>query len=214
MIEYTIETNHMFKKEYTMKKIVSLILCLLMIVPLFAFSVYAAENANASDGKSDEAYNFATVGSAYATSKWNNDSDPKYINNGDRSDSYRYWRPQGHGRNIYLDDTAQYCGLKFQDGNYYKIQEVVIYSYMENPDNDYLFTIEALVLGEWVEIGSSRNISENNVFYQNVNENKVGALTIDVVDTVTKHIRLKVSEYGRWSPSCIVGYDEDRKSVV
>ncbi len=181
-----------------MKKIISLILCVLMIVPLFSF---AAFSAGAGDGKDEKAFNFALRGSAYATSKWNNDSDPKYINNGDQSDSYRYWRPNGHGRDIYIDDKEQLCGLKFQDGKYYKVQEVVIYNYMEEESNNIKYTIEALVLGEWKVIGEAHNLDPENVFTGMIegDNGRVGALTIDVEDTVTKHIRLKVSEWGRWS---------------
>ena len=105
MIKYTIENNYM-PKEYAMKKIISLILCVLMIVPLFAFASFAADE---NTGNSDEPFNFALRGSAYATSKWNNDSDPKYINNGDQADSYRYWRPNGHGRDIYMSRLGLHC---------------------------------------------------------------------------------------------------------
>ena len=182
-----------------MKRIISLILCVLMIVPLFAFAAFAEGTDGA--GNSNEPFNFALRGSAYATSKWNNDSDPKYINNGDQSDSYRYWRPNGHGRDIYMDDKEQYCGLKFQDGNYYEVQKVIVYTYMEDETNNIKYTIEALVLGEWIEIGSAHNLDPECVFTGLIegDNGRVGALTIDVEDTVTKHIRLKVSEYGRWS---------------
>ena len=135
-----------------MKKIISLILCVLMIVPMFVFSTFAEETT-----EEQEAYNFALKGSGYATSKWNNDSDPKYLNNGAVSDSYRYWRPNGHGRDIYMDDTEQICGLKFQGGQYYEVQWVDVYAYMEGSDNDYTVVVEALVLGEWVENGEYPN---------------------------------------------------------
>ena len=156
-----------------MKKIISLILCVLMIVPLFAFSSTAA-----NDGKSEEAYNFAPKGSAYATSQWNNDSDPRYINNGDTSDSYRYWRPNGHGRDPNMDDTEQHCGIRFQGGQYYEIQEVVIYNYMEGKSNDIKYVVEALVLGEWIVIGESRNyVPENEFTGEEIKGAKVGKLT-------------------------------------
>lgn len=192
-----------------MKKIISLILCVLMIVPLFAFSATAA-----NDGKSEEAYNFAPKGSAYATSQWNNDSDPRYINNGDTSDSYRYWRPNGHGRDPNMDDTEQHCGIRFQGGQYYEIQEVVIYNYMEGKSNDIKYVVEALVLGEWIVIGESRNyVPENEFTGEEIKGAKVGKLTIDVEDTVTRHIRLKVSEYGRWATSQIAGYDSEGNPI-
>lgn len=193
-----------------MKKIISLVLCLLMLVPCFVLMISAED-------ETEEAFNFAPLGSAYATSKWNNDSDPKYINNGDIADSYRYWRPDGHGRDAYMDDREQICGLKFQGGQYYEVQEVIIYNYMQDESNDIKYVVEALVLGEWVKIGEARNVSPNNVSTgeepAGVGKGFVGALTIDVDDTVTKQIRIKVSEYGRWATSQIKGYDEDGNPI-
>lgn len=194
-----------------MKKIISLILCVLMLVPCFMLLV------GAEGEEEQKPFNFALLGSAYATSKWNNDSDPKYINNGDQADSYRYWRPNGHGRDAYMDDSEQICGIRFQGGQYYEVQEVHIYNYMQDKSNDIKYVIEALVLGEWVVIGESRNVVPENVSTgirpSGENGALVGCLTIDVVDTITKHIRVKVSEYGRWATSQIKGYDADGNPI-
>jgi len=189
-----------------MKKIISLILCVLMIVPMFAFAAYAADEV----GGDQKPFNFAEEGSAYGTSKWNNDSDPKYINNGDQSDSYRYWRPNGHGRDIFMDDTEQLCGIRYQGGKYYEVQTVDIYAYIEGKENDYKIVVEALVLGEWIKIGEARNSDAQSTGMFPVEDGtEVGRITIDVEDTVTKHIRFKFSEYGRWATSCIVGTNPD-----
>ena len=128
-----------------MKRILSLILCVLMLIPCLAAIVSAAEI-------NDEYRNFAIdegMGS-YASSIWNQDSDPKYINNGVLEDSYRFWRPQGVDRNPALDDRVQYCGLK-SSSQYYLLQQVEIYVDRDSADNNICYTIKALVLGEWVE---------------------------------------------------------------
>ncbi len=174
-----------------MKRILSLILCVLMLVPCLAV-IASAEEYN------DEYRNFAiddTMGS-YASSIWNNDSQPKFINNDVLEDSYRFWRPDSVGRNPAIDDKMQYCGLK-SSGQYYEVREVVIYHDYNGADNDILYTIKALVLGEWITIGSARDSeTEKDVGKDRKN---VGRLVIDVQDVVTKEIRLECSEWGRWS---------------
>ncbi len=199
-----------------MKRIISLILCILMLVPMLTYLVSAEEAADEGAGEGtgegtteeNKAFNFAVSGSAYATSKWNNDSDPKYINNKVIADSYKFWRPDGHGRDIYMDDSEQICGLRYQDGNYYNVQEIVIYTYMESPTNNIKYTIEALVLGEWKEIGFAYNQDCEHTGLEPAGKGKgeVGKLTIKATNpddatqpVITKHIRLKVSEYGRWA---------------
>ena len=178
-----------------MKRILSLILCVLMLVPCFAMIITAEDT-----GISDEYKNFALddgVGS-YGSSKWNNDSDPKYINNGELWDSYRFWRPEGVGRGPTVDDSLQYCGLKY-NAHYYEVDKVVLYVDHWGPENDILYTIKALVLGEWVEIGSARAA-------KGVGDEKhegLDIITIDVENVVTKNIRVECTEWGRWATSCI-----------
>ena len=174
-----------------MKRILSLILCVLMLVPCLAVIVSAEGEI------SDEYKNFALddgIGS-YASSMWNADSDPKYINNEVLEDSYRFWRPQGVDRNPALDDRVQYCGLR-STNKYYEVKEVVIYHGINGPDNNIKYTIKALVLGEWVEIGSAYD-QETTPWPESVEG--VGILKIDVTDVVTREIRLECSEWGRWS---------------
>ena len=174
-----------------MKRILSLILCVLMLVPCFALITSAAGELN------EEYRNFALDMGAYATSIWNNDSDPKYINNDVLSSSYQFWRPDAVGRNPAIDDTQQYCGLK-SSGQYYLVQEMAIYVDIDTPDNNICYTIKALVLGEWVEIGKAYNQDAVPVKGHG-REEWLGVVTIDVDDVVTREIRVEVTEWGRWS---------------
>ncbi|MBQ4509413.1 MAG: hypothetical protein II984_01705 [Clostridia bacterium] len=186
-----------------MKRILSLILCVLMLVPCFALMISA-------DEISDEYKNFAIdegIGS-YASSIWNNDSDPKYINNDVLSDSYRFWRPQGVDRNPALDDRVQYCGLK-SSSQYYLLQQVEIYVDRDSADNNICYTIKALVLGEWVEIGKAYNQDAVAITGEG-REEWLGKVTIDVEDVVTREIRVECSEWGRWSKANDHLTDEER----
>ena len=175
-----------------MKKILSLILCVLMLVPCFALMVGAA-----STELNEEYRNVALEMGSYATSIWNNDSDPKYINNDVLSSSYQFWRPDSVGRNPAIDDTKQYCGLK-SAGQYYLVQDMAIYVDIDTPDNNICYTIKALVLGEWVEIGKAYNQDAERVTGHG-REEYLGVVKIDVEDVITREIRVEVTEWGRWS---------------
>ena len=216
-----------------MKRLISLILCVLMIVPLFAFASFAAD-----EELNTTRHNFAGLGSTYATSKWNNDSDPKFLNNDTLYHSYQYWRPDAYGRNPAINEQDQLCGLKFQTGKYYEVQEVVIYNckYDPNPFEDHglmltnniKYTVEALVLGEWIVIGEARNNDDCNVYMmKDVKDDKgnvigqervrasdgghyIGIMTIDVTDTVTKHIRIRTTNWGRYAD----GTEEEKDMVI
>ncbi len=185
-----------------MKRIFSLILCVLMLVPCFAAIVSAEE---VDDGYKNCALDNG-IGT-YASSQWNYDSNPKYINNDVLEDSYRFWRPEGVDRNPALDDRIQYCGLK-SSTQYYEVKEVVLYvdkygkadAHDGNPyDNNIHYIIEALVLGEWIKIGEAYNNDAQPV--EGADRKAVATLKIDVEDVVTRDIRVNCTEWGRWRKS-------------
>lgn len=180
-----------------MKRILSLVLCVLMLIPCFLFSISAEE-------LSDEYKNFALDdgASAYATSKWNDDSNPKYINNDTLDHPYWFWRPDGVGRTP-VDDTEQYCGIKFS-AHYYELDKIEIYIKHEGEGNknNYKITVEALVLGEWIEIGTAR--AWDGVVQEDLNSTDkvtIEAFLPDGTKPVTKNVRVRITEYGRFSPS-------------
>ncbi|MBQ8840361.1 MAG: hypothetical protein IJ004_03460 [Clostridia bacterium] len=104
-----------------MKKALSLILCLLMLVPCFAWQIVAEEGETTG-----ELENVALYGMTYHSSVFNNDRSSKYLNNGFLWNSYQMWEPLSTGRNVGpCDDTLQYCGMKFN--TYYEGESMTIY---------------------------------------------------------------------------------------
>ena len=102
-----------------MKRIISLIICVIMIVPCFT------SGALASDGKKmDE--NIAGIGSVYATSQWNNDSNPRWMADGNLKSSWQFWRPSSCEKDPQVDDNNQHFGLKFSE--YYEFNEIKLYA--------------------------------------------------------------------------------------
>ena len=135
-----------------------------MAVPAFVLNAFAAnESLVGTPGDQSiigsERQNWAPNGSGYHSSVWNNDRHSKYLNNGTLNHSYQWWeptdpaRPNGNG----VDPTKQYFGFTFDDG-YYLLDEIVIYaeSYVKRYGigyNNIKYRVEALILGEWVEVG-------------------------------------------------------------
>ena len=103
-----------------MKKILSLILCVLMLVPCFAWQISAEYDPEAP------LENVAPKGGTYHSSIWNNDRGSKFLNNGSNYNSYQFWEPCASGCNVGpVDDTLQYAGFKFND--YYECESMKIY---------------------------------------------------------------------------------------
>ena len=105
-----------------MKKIISLIVCAVMVIPCFMFAAFAADEEKVD-------YNIAPDGSTYATSNWNNDSNSRWLIDGDTSSTWQFWRQgskdQEDGRNATVDYANQYFGVKFT--KYYEFNKVVLY---------------------------------------------------------------------------------------
>ena len=132
------------------KRILAIILCVVMILPCFAWSVLAAD---ATGPNGEELTNIAPNGKTYQSSNWNQDSSGRYINNGVLYSSWQFWRPGSVERpdTPGIDDTLQYTGMKFN--NYYSFNEVTIYAHKyatydgafcgkcgyENHDDGYLY---------------------------------------------------------------------------
>ena len=196
-------------KKIFLKRILPVALCLLMVIPMSICAFAANMSLNGIPGDKSiigtERANWAPNGSGYHTSVWNNDRHSKYLNNGTYSHSYQYWqpsdpaRPNGNG----VDPTKQHIGFAFMDG-YYLLDEVVIYanSY-DRGYNNIKYTVEVLILGEWVQVG---------VGYQDdgVPSDKGGdvtKLTIKLThpdaangaDINTNNVRIWCSEYGSYA---------------
>ena len=109
------------------KRILSFILCVMMIIPCFVWNISA--RTIEIDGKEVEFINIAPNGKTYHSSVWNQDGSARYLNNGILYSSWQFWRPGSKERpdTPYIDDSLQYIGMKFN--NYYTFDEVVIYGH-------------------------------------------------------------------------------------
>ncbi|MBE6673993.1 MAG: discoidin domain-containing protein [Ruminococcaceae bacterium] len=223
-------------KKVFLKRILPVVMCVLMVVPAFAFNVLAA-NLSATGIPGDksiigtERANWAPNGQGYHTSVWNGDRHSKYLNNGTYNHSYQWWepsdpkRPNGAG----VDPTKQYFGFSFDDG-YYLLDEIIIYAHKrshgvdpvldangnvvkdENGNikyqrteskgfNNVKYTVEALILGEWVQVGVG--YQDDGVDY----EGSVQKISITLThpkaaegeDINTNNIRVWCSEYGSYA---------------
>ena len=109
------------------KKILAFILCVMMVIPCFAWNVSA--KTVEVEGKEVEITNIAPNGKTYHSSVWNQDGSARYLNNGILYSSWQFWRPGSKERpdTPYIDDSCQYIGMKFN--NYYTFDEVVVYGH-------------------------------------------------------------------------------------
>ncbi len=146
-------------KKIFLRRILPVVLCALMVIPTFALVALANSSLTATPGDrtivGTERANWAPNGQGYHTSAWNYDRHSKYLNNGTYAHSYQYWqpsdpaRPNGNG----VDPTKQHVGFSFIDG-YYLLEEIVIYANSYDKGyNNIKYTVQALILGEWVEVG-------------------------------------------------------------
>lgn len=197
-------------KKIFLRKIMPIALCLLMLLPTFIMGISAAnESLNGIPGDKSiigtERMNWAPNGQGYHTSVWNNDRHSKYLNNGSYSHSYQYWQPSDPARpnGAGVDPTKQHVGFSFNDG-YYLLDEIVIYANSYDKGyNNIKYTVEALILGEWVQVG---------VGYQDdgTPSDKGGDVTrlsiklthpnaANGEDINTNNIRIWCSEYGSYA---------------
>lgn len=145
-------------KKMFLRRILSVVLAVLMVLPLFVFNV-SADSLTGTPGDrtiiGSERKNWAPQGQTYHTSAWNYDRHSKYLINGTYLHSYQYWQPSDPARpnGAGVDPTKQNFGVSFDNG-YYLVDEIVIYanSY-ERGYNNIKYTVEALILGEWVVVG-------------------------------------------------------------
>ncbi len=186
-----------------MKRIISLILCVLMLLPCIA--VFASAEAVDPDAPYE---NITRSGTAKASSVWNLDSLAKYAVDGiiegqlryNGVGGYQFWRPNYSGRDNTIDPKAtQYIELQFK--NYYVFDRLEIICSRFNT----LFTAKMLVLGEWVTIGTP----DQEVPYETdaFKEHNFTVSTITIPealrDTPTKKIRIEVSGYIPWEPALV-----------
>ena len=134
---------------------------------------------------------------------YNLDSKPTYLNDGiikGQINSYMQWRPQTVGRDPSVAGTNPWIKFKFKD--YMLISEItVLVDHGYSSEN--IVKYEALVQGEWIELGTSR-YSTSGPYEGFENEAGVRAVTLKIPQGVTtKQIRMSFSGYIDWDPPMI-----------
>ncbi len=173
-------------KRIFLRKILPMALCLLMVVPFFAFSSFAVNMSTTGEpgDKSvigDEKLNFGPEGQGYHSSVWNLDRHSKYLNNGTYNHSYQFWAPNHWKRNPDKvskdhDNTREYVGFTFDE--HYLVEEIIIYtgSYKKGYNN-IKFTVDALILGEWKTVGTARQ-DDGEIAYEYNSDGEITKITI------------------------------------
>ncbi|MBQ7226453.1 MAG: discoidin domain-containing protein [Clostridia bacterium] len=164
-------------KNLFLKRVLPIVLCLIMVIPAFSVNIFAAnESLTGVPGDRSligtERQNWAVNGSGYHTSVWNGDRHSKYLNNGTYNHSYQWWEPSDPNRanGAGVDPTKQHFGFSFDDG-YYLLDEIMIYCHtFDKGFNNIKYRVEALILGEWVEVGVA--YQDDSISAADVTDNK------------------------------------------
>jgi hypothetical protein len=170
-----------------MKKFLSILLCLLMIVPCFAFVALAEEETE------EEVSNVALDAGIKASSYWNASTLPKSATNGVTKNDIggghnNYWRPSYPGRDTWTGGTPGEASfqLTFKGKNRgYKLLEGVDIWVKFNAEGckacDPQYTVQALINGVWTTVGTGLESSATPV----EGKETAGILHIDFPETVT-----------------------------
>lgn len=194
-----------------MKKALSLILCICMLVPLFTFFAYAegtdeSESVNVSSQAAIDTTdhrNIALEGIPIVSTHYNLDSKSAYLNDGiikGQINNYMQWRPQTAGRDPSVAGTKAW--IKFKFSTYMEVSKVIVivdHGYSSDDVVEY----EALVQGEWVPLGTAHwATSSGYPGYEN--EAGAHAVTLEIPQGVTtKQIRVSFSGYIDWDPPMV-----------
>lgn len=150
-----------------MKKFLSIILCLFLLIPCFTLGVFAAEE----EEEEEELSNLSLDASLKASSFWNASTHPKAVINGASIDDIKahmkwsghlnYWQPDSpsHNGDSSIDPHLQWLQFTFKGQNkgYKLIDHIDIYTYVGGCRSQNTFTVKALINGIWVELGSIKN---------------------------------------------------------
>ena len=192
-----------------MKRILSVLLLVLFILPIFSAYAFAEET-------SEEIANISPLGTAYCTSEKNSLWTPaKSISDG------LYGTEDWHGWECKYPDVAvgqdtsagfsgEFCGIKF-DENYYRVEEIKmnIGLHTKAGGQNAKYTIQALVDGKWQDVAilmdddatpTSDKYADYNAVMADPNaETRVNANLSVKLDTpvVTNNVRVVVSEYAK-----------------
>ena len=174
-----------------MKKILSIILCVLMILPCFLVGISAEEET-----EEPQLENLALNASLQASSTWNDSTPAKAtINNNTKNnmkESYHdhFWQPNAPPGDPNADPNLHFIRYSFRGPNkgYKLIDDVVLYVRKNSCLSNAKYTLKVLLFGEWVTIQS---VDDVDIPYVSKDEfdydygNRYGKLTFTVPETVT-----------------------------
>ncbi len=172
-----------------MKKFLSIILCLLMLVPCFVFSAFAEE-----ENADEKISNIALDSSIKASHYWNDSTLPKSaingVTEGDIGGGHNnYWRPAYPGRGEKWPDTGVSGTASFQltfkglNRGYKIIESVDIWVKFHAEgcyDCDPRYNVQALINGVWTTIGIANESDAEPL----KNKPEAGVISITVPETV------------------------------
>lgn len=206
-----------------MKKFISLLMALIMMLSCMSMLAYAAETDEGGEktDENQELSNIALVESAlpYASSEKNTLWTPAAaLNDGDKSaDTWQGWEC-AYPNIIYGSDTSKgfsgdYCGIKFLNREYYEITKMYVnlglHAAMGGQNPHYV--AQCLVEGVWVTVAEFNDSDTKPLAYENyadAMENDTSfyhiPAEIEIVfdePVTTNNFRITISEYAKNYPS-------------
>lgn len=191
-----------------MKKFLSILLCLLMLVPCFAFASFAAEEED------EEVSNIALDAGIKASSYWNASTLPKSATNGNTKSDIggghnNYWRPSYPGRDTWnggvSGEASFQLTFKGKNRGYKLIESVDIWVKFNaegcascNPN----YNVQALINGVWTTVAEGCEKDAKPV----EGKETAGIIHLDLPETVmvdgvecqvnAKTLRFMIDDFG------------------
>lgn len=118
-----------------MKKLLSILLCTVMVFALLPLHASAEEK------------NIAPLGVAYSSADYNEWAAKRFINNGNYDDS---WQAQHISRDPKVGAVGEYCGVRYIN-DFHQISEIRV-CIGTHSGHEVTYGINVLVEGEWIEV--------------------------------------------------------------
>lgn len=150
------------------RRIISLILCVLMIVPCFLFGVSAEGETTTEEPFQD----ISAESMLKASSQWNYYSAPKYTIDGKLDNitvavgGYEFWRPNAPGRDSAVNMRDTWIEYRYKE--YKELDTITMYAQKHSTNTKY--RLQVLIMGEWYEFEAlSNNKAEIYTYTAKVN---------------------------------------------
>ena len=176
-----------------MKKAISLILCLCMLVPLFTFLAYAEGDEEPTPA------NVASEAVLAVSSTYNDYTPSSSITDGKTGvdDGGNKWSPNTPQRDAALEGLNPWFTLTYD--SYYLVSEVSLLMALANT-SECTVKIEAKVNGEWTEL--SLSTYQDSSAYSG--HDKIKEIKVTLAEPVnTNEIKVTFSRYTSWDPPAV-----------